>query len=112
MDDVYRYSKRLIYTEGVRHLAQTAGAVWLITLIDSHQGNPKARAEEFQVWRLVVNVADNTGVVTMTDGNNDTAIITQRIPYTDYAKAGEDQCELYLVQTPGQPSVLMLPCEY
>lgn len=110
MDEVYRHSNRLVFTAGVKHIADVAGAHWLITLIDSHQ-TPRVRREEFQLWRLVV-AADNTAVVTMTDGNSDRPIVTQVIPYTDYAKAGESECQLYLVSTPGHPSVLMLPCEY
>ena len=39
------------YTDGVRYLAQTAGAYWLIDAIFSYR-----RAERFQVWTLEVKI--------------------------------------------------------
>jgi len=112
MDEVYRHSNRLVFTAGVKHIADTAGAYWLIDLVASYQHMPKVRAEEFQLWELKVN-PDNSAVASMTDGNDGTKpIIEQKIPFTDYAKAGESECKLYCVLTPGQPATLMQPCEY
>ncbi len=55
--DLERYrhwTGRLIYTPGVQHLAERAGAYWLIDLVASHQITPNVSAEEFQVWTLTV----------------------------------------------------------
>ena len=43
----------VLYTDGIKHLADTCGAYWLIDAVASHQ--PKIRKKEgreFQVWRL------------------------------------------------------------
>ena len=42
--------KNLIYTDGIKFLADTCGAYWLIDLVGSYQ--PQLRNEHFQVWRL------------------------------------------------------------
>ena len=60
----YRHSfnRRVIYTPGVQHLAERAGAYWLIDLIASYIGTPEmsaaieadARLGDMQFWRLDV----------------------------------------------------------
>jgi hypothetical protein len=110
MEDYYRHwLPGHIYTAGIKYTADTGHAYWLIDAIVSHQGNPKARAEEFQVWILRVDLQKHTAILTMTDGNTDKPIIEQAIPYTDYP---DDYFEAYLVRTPGSPAVLMLTTEY
>lgn len=108
MEDHFRHwTRRLIYTSGVKFLCDEAGAHWLVDAIASYQGQPEVKAEEFQVWRL--RVADTSATLTMTDGNTDKPIVTQAIGHTDFA---EPEAEFYVVLSPGQPAVLMLPCEY
>lgn len=102
------WTRRLLYTEGVKILADEHGAHWLIDLVASYQPYAHVAAEEFQLWRLVVTPT-KSAVVTMTDGNTDKAIVTQRIEFTDFPN---DECELYCVRSEGEPAVLMLPGEY
>lgn len=110
MDEIFRHwTRRILYTPGVKHIADTAGAYWLIDAVASYQHDPRVKGEEFQVWTLKVN-ADKTAVLTMGDGNDGPPIITQHIEFTDYADPGETECELYLVGP--APAVLMQPCEY
>lgn len=40
------------YTDGVKNIADTLGAHWLIDLIASHQLTKKVGQTAFQVWRL------------------------------------------------------------
>ncbi len=109
MEEVYKnHFGRFLYTSGVRFVAERAGAYWLIDVVASYQGDKRARAEEFQVWKLTVK-PDQSATVSMTDGNSDKAIIEQEIEYTDYP---ESDAELYCVLAPGQSATLMLPCEY
>jgi hypothetical protein len=112
MSDDYtkHWTGRLIFTPGVLWMAEQGGAFWLIDAIASYQQRayPRVLAEEFQVWTLKVHT-DKSATLTMTDGNSDDAIVTQEIEFTGY---GELVCQLFLVATPGQPSVLMLSCEY
>ena len=72
------------YTDGVKYMAEKAGAYWLIDAILSHQTNKKARAEEFQVWTLKLVPDTGRATLAMTDGNTDRAIILQRIEWTDF----------------------------
>lgn len=110
-DTMYaHWTKRMVYTSGVRWMAETAKAYWLIDACASWLPDKKLRGEEFIVFRLKVH-PDNSATLTGDDGNGN-ILITQQIEYTDYAKAGETECELYAVGTPGQPTVLMLPSEY
>jgi len=81
--DRYRHwTGQLIYTPGIRHLAERAGAFWLIDLIASWQLDPKVRREPFQVWKLDVR-PDHTAIAVATDGNAAT-LTSQDIPFTDF----------------------------
>jgi hypothetical protein len=81
--DRYRHwTGQLIYTPGIRHLAERAGAFWLIDLIASWQLDPKVRREPFQVWKLDVRL-DHTAVAVATDGNA-AILASQDIPFTDF----------------------------
>lgn len=53
-DNHYRHSlmRSFRYTDGIKTLAELAGAYWLIDLAASHQTNRKVRAEPFQLWTL------------------------------------------------------------
>lgn len=94
------------YTDGVRFLANEAGAYWLIEAILSHQGNPTIRdnpdIEDFQVWHLAVR-EDKTAELQVGDGNGD-VITMQTLEYTDFPMS---DIILFL-----QNRVLMLPNEY
>ena len=46
-----RYSP-IIYTDGVKDMAETCGAYWLIDLVISHQLSKAVKFEAFQVWML------------------------------------------------------------
>ena len=77
----------VLMTEGVVFLAKAAGAHWLTDVVASYIHDPRAREEEFQVWRLVVDASTRTGVITMTDGHSDDAIVTQGVDYTHFPLA-------------------------
>ena len=103
--DLARYrhwTGRLIYTPGVQHLAERAGAYWLIDLVASHQITPNVSAEEFQVWTLTV-ADDRTALVVAHDGNG-REVARQVIEFTDFPL---DDVKLYLDQ-----GTLMLTGEY
>lgn len=69
----HRHWLGITYTDGVKLLADTCGAYWLIDAIASHR-----RKEEFQVWTL------QRGILICTNGDNDIPIVSQIIPYTDF----------------------------
>lgn len=93
--------KDYVYTEGVRHLAERAGAYWLMDYILSYQLDPKLVVQPFQVWKLVVQ--DDSGTVTIEDGN-DNKIATLSLNYTDFPL---DEITLWLID-----KTLLLPSEY
>ncbi len=44
--------RKISYTDGVKFMADKAGAHWLIDMIVSWQLEPKVHEEPFQVWTL------------------------------------------------------------
>lgn len=107
-DDYYHHwTQRIVYTSGVKYLAEQAGAFWLIDLIASHQPKVlrkiKARKDrDFQVWRVEVK-PDQTANVICDDGNG-YVLQTQKLQYTDFPL---EDFKLYVCD-----GVLMLPNEY
>jgi hypothetical protein len=85
--DYYEHStKRVTYTDGVKTVAETCGAYWLIDAIASHQRSERVKNEEFQVWKLEhapTLKKPRRALLTATDGNN-RKIGQQEIPFTDF----------------------------
>jgi hypothetical protein len=80
-------NRAVLFTDGAKYVADQAGAYWLldeIAIIQPH--NARVAAEGFQVWMLAVN-ADQTGVLTCEDGN-DNVVYTKEIEYTDFPLDG------------------------
>jgi hypothetical protein len=90
-------------TDGVRFLAENAGAFWLLDVIASHQ--PRCRRDpmlrDMQFWTLKVN-ADKSAVVTCERDEGDLAF-EQRIERTDFPLDG--------VRVWVEGGVAMLPSE-
>lgn len=74
--------KKYVYTDGVRYLAQQAGAYWLLEHIFLHQTDAKIQREEFQVWKIQV-LAEGGAKIMVEDGN-DKVVKTFKIPFTDF----------------------------
>jgi hypothetical protein len=94
---------KCLYTDGVKYVADQAGAHWLIDEIAINQTRPKVRAEKFQVWVLKVDLENRTAVLSCDDGN-DHAVFSKKIEYTDFPLA-----EIRFYCTDG---VILLPSEY
>ena len=100
-DECYLHFTRMgRYTEGVKYLADNAGAYWLIDKIITLQLERSIRQEEFQQWTLNVN-ADATASLKCDDGNG-TIVYTEIIEYTDFPlpemKLWYENSMLYLPQ--------------
>jgi hypothetical protein len=101
----YRHGlvRSVLYTDGAKYVAESAGAYWLLDEIAlAQKGQPAVAAEEFQLWKLAVN-ADTTGTLTCEDGNG-SAVFTKRLDYTDFPAEG---VEFYYVN-----NTILLPSEY
>lgn len=91
-----------IYTDGVKYLAEKAGAHWLLEYIFSSQVYRRLKGQEFQVWKL--QVQENRSVIISVEDGNDNVLKSFKIPFTDFPMQSID---LWLVD-----SVLILPSEY
>jgi hypothetical protein len=94
---------RILFTDGAKYVADTAGAYWLLDEIAFAQmGNQKVAAEAFQLWKLTVR-SDQTATLTCENGNGN-AVFTKQLTYTDFPL---DEIELYFTN-----NVILLPSEY
>lgn len=104
-DTFYRYGLAgdVLFTEGVKYVADTAGAYWLLDLICiANVYEAEVRAEEFQLWTLSVR-ENATGVVTCDDGNGN-IVYEQALNFTDFPEPG---IRLYFCN-----GTILLPSEY
>ena len=105
-ETIYRHKmiRKVLYTDGVRHMAAEGGAYWLIDEIALAQHfNRAVTPEEFQVWTLTVNGDDKTAVLICDDGNNN-VLLRKDIPFTDFPL---HQIKLYF-----RNNTICLPSEY
>ena len=91
----YLHWSGLHYTDGVRFVADTCGAHWLIDIIGSHQPSARREASDgrhvylsdvtFQVWELA-QVDDGTFEATAWSDtpHKSTYLIGQQLEYTDF----------------------------
>lgn len=111
MNDEYtkHWTGRALITPGARWVAEQGKAWWLLDACISYLPSKALKGEEFVVFKLVVN-PDKSAVLTADDGNGNVRV-TQKIEYTDFE---QDECELWVVRTPGQrpDAVIMTPAEY
>lgn len=71
------------YTDGVKYLADTAGAYWLIDeIVFSNQAEIEQECEGFQSWKLKLG-ENNTAVLTCDDGNSN-VVYRKDITFTDF----------------------------
>src|SRR5258706_11942595 len=92
----------IIYTDGVKDMAETCGAYWLIDLIISHQLIKTVRLEPVLTWELK-RVMDDSFNIVATDGNS-RGNASQQIPFSDFTY---DIATMWLID-----GCLMLPNEY
>lgn len=95
--------RQVLFTDGVKYMADKGGAYWLVDEIAFAQVGNKAVADEsFQLWKLIVR-PDATGTLTCENGNGN-AVFTKELEFTDFPL---DEITLYFTS-----DVIMLPSEY
>lgn len=101
----YRHGlvRSVLFTDGAKYVADTAGAYWLLDEIAFSQRLKRVASEEFQLWKLKVNLADNTAKLICEDGNGK-AVFAKRIEYTDFPL---EEIAFYFTN-----NTLLLPSEY
>jgi hypothetical protein len=100
----FRHSlmRNVLYTEGVKYVADQAGAYWLVDKVASLQLDPTIAGEEFQVWKLEVH--DNDSATLSCEDDNNNRIFVEKIHWTDFPAEG-----ITLWYT---DNVILLPSEY
>jgi len=101
----YRHGlvRKVLFTEGVKYVADTAGAYWLIDEVAlAQQFNKRVAREEFQTWKLTVK-ANHHATLTCEDGNGN-AVWSKAIEFTDFPL---DDFTLFYTD-----NVILLPSEY
>ena len=87
-DHYYRHLGKFVYTDGIKYMAETAEAYWLLDVIFSHvadiYGNPALDAEQKEFLVCTLTVADDDSAVFTIDDGNDNILATQKIEYTDF----------------------------
>lgn len=94
----------ILFTDGIKYMAETGGAYWLIDAIASYQITSRIKAEPFQLWKLKKNTENNSAVLTMQPDSDQPEMVRQEIPFTDFPL---DNITLYVCD-----NVLLLPSEY
>ncbi|MEG4047353.1 DUF6876 family protein [Microcoleus sp. Pol17_C1] len=115
-EQYYKHWLGILYTDGIKYLAENAQCFWLIDAIASHQprANRIHRLTEFQLWFLHVGKehefikprGNNAAVLTCWEDKptlGTQPAIIQQIPVTDFPLP---EIKLYL-----QDKVLLLPDE-
>ena len=99
----YRHWLGILFTDGVKFLADRAGAYWLIDAIASWQPEIPRAEREFQLWELTVG-EDRSATLEVRPDSDQPAIINQRIQYTDFP--------LRLIKLYVENGVILLPSEH
>ena len=95
--------REVVFTEGVKFLADRAKAYWLLDEIALCQRyEERVAAEEFQLWILTVNL-DLTAILSCEDGNGH-SVYRKRIECTDFPM---NEIKLYCTN-----NTILLPGEY
>jgi len=114
-EQYHRFSilfRRVVITDGVKWMAEKAGAFWLLDAIASYQPAclKDKMLREFQVWTLTTEQRSETNRRGHLKGERDTGdpkAIRQEIEYTDFPL---DEIKLY-VEPCSAGQLIMLPSE-
>jgi hypothetical protein len=103
-EHIYRHGliRHIVYTDGVRHVAEAGEAWWLLDKIACAQLEAHIAAEAFQLWTLSVN-ADASADLVCSDGNG-VAVSSECIAFTDFPLA---EIKFYVTD-----NTILLPSEY
>lgn len=96
-ESYYKHYPVGLYTDGIKLMAETLGAYWLIDAIFSYR-----RKEDFQMWTLIVR--SGRALLTMREDTGAPKKVFQIIKFTDFP---EGRWRFYVAD-----GVLMVPREY
>lgn len=98
------WSRARVFTDGVKFLADAAGAYWLIDLIASWQrvALQDGWLREFQLWEL--HVREDRSALVVCSRDSEGVAFTQEVEFTDFPL---EYAKLYV-----EERVLLLPSEH
>ena len=96
------FLRHVLYTDGVRYVAEAGGAYWLIDEIALAQTRNKIATQPFQLWKLTVH-ADHSATLACEDGNGN-QVWQKQLTFTDFPL---DSISFYVTD-----DVILLPNEY
>jgi len=76
------WTKLLTYTDGIKYVAEEAGAYWLIDLVASYQ--PKLKDIPFQLWVLSVDQETQSGTIYAVEDTGKPHLVEQELEYTSF----------------------------
>ena len=97
----------VLCTDSIAHLAEAAGAFWLVDIIASYNTVKYRQKYPFQFWKL--EVTNGAGVVTMQEDTGRPVITQQEILYTDFP---DGNWQFYCIKASPCCHVLMCPGDY
>ena len=97
----YKHFTGLLYTDGIKYLADITKCHWFIDVVASYQY--KLKDVHFQIWKLRV-AEDGRGLVTMCEDIDEPILVSQWMDYTDFPL---DEIEVYCID-----NVMLLKSEY
>lgn len=108
--------RSLIYTEGVKYVAETGHAYWLLDAIASHLVDDTYRTAvtddpripQMHVWTLRKDF-DNSARLSARVDAGEPEFVQQDIEYTDFPL---EELDLWACKNELDGLTLMLPCEY
>ena len=78
---------KFLYSDGVRYLAEAAGAYWLLDLLASYQPqlakHKDQRLHQMQFWNLKIN-PDHSATATCRADSDVPPAVTQQIEFSDF----------------------------
>ena len=104
---------KLIYTDGVKYVAEHGGAYWLLDAIASYQHTLRthkdARLREMQFWSLSVDPQTHKALLTCVPDSDEEPVVRQEIEMTDFPL---DEIKIWVEQGGiNGEMVMMLPSE-
>ena len=102
-------ARNLIYTDGVRDVAQLAGAYWLLDVIGTEFVPAYLKLEEPGLGVIKVIVKHDAAKITMDVDDGQPPVYIRRIEYTDFP---EGTWTFYMASDDGVSCTLILPTEY
>ena len=73
----------LVCTDGIKFLAETCGAFWLVDLVASYQTKDFKARYRFQLWKVTL-LDGSKAVVTCQEDTGAANLVEQHIEFTDF----------------------------